>query len=194
MVLLNQIKNLSKNETEVIVAKNNKSFGGNGKPGLITVTYHGKCGRRISLSRKVYKDLGNPKDIKVSFNGAFLVLRDGCGYGYQLSKRDTGKPILYNAGVTKAIVDRFEIDLSTHTTHTFYNGELVDDAFYIEMLSEGESETATESEVVEETENLTEENFFVEEAEGETDAESTEDEPNLREEELEEEEMLFDED
>ena len=132
-------------------------------PALMTLTYHDRCGRRLSFGRVVFENLGSPKDITVAFNENYMVVRNGKGRGLALSKVDTGKPILYVAALAGYIVENYNIDLSEHTTVSFYNGFYEEDAYYIELaeaptsVSDKSDEGAEEPELLEDELELEEE-------------------------------------
>lgn len=111
----------------------------NNAPSLMTLTYHERCGRRVSFGREVFEKLDAPKDVLVAFNENYMVVRNGEGKGLALSKVDTGKPILYVATLAGYIVKNYNIDLSEHTTVSFYNGFYEDGAYYIQLVETPES-------------------------------------------------------
>lgn len=129
--LKKRIESLSKDEQMLTPVKTKGNVGGGtGKPALMTLTWH-DCGKRLSLGRKVFTALGAPMDIAISINKPFVVIRDGGGAGFQLSQTAKGKPILYSAEVVRQLIDTFVIDLSVHSTHSYYEGDYIDGAYYI---------------------------------------------------------------
>ncbi|MBE5951743.1 MAG: hypothetical protein E7260_09165 [Lachnospiraceae bacterium] len=156
----NEVKfNAPSNRRKGVVARSNK-------PALMTLTCHKKCGKRLSFGREVFEKLDSPSDVEISFIENYLVVRDGNGNGLGLSKVDTGKPILYVATLAEHIVEKYKIDLSEHTTVSFYEGFFEDDAYYIQLeeapenVSDDDMEEADADELEEElpVEELSEDN------------------------------------
>jgi len=173
--LKHRIEKLGKEEQVFAVAqRKSNGGGGNGIPALLTLTWH-DCGKRISLGRKVFAALGAPGDIQISVNKPFLIIRDGGGAGFQLSQTEKGKPILYNSEVVRQLIETFAIDLSVHSTHSYYEGEFMDDAYYILMGAEEETEATEFSPVGSSTDDSETEDEDILTKDGEEEPEEEED-------------------
>ncbi|MBE5948643.1 MAG: hypothetical protein E7261_06375 [Lachnospiraceae bacterium] len=109
-----------------------------GKTALITITWH-KAGKRVSLSKKLFLALGSPDYVNVSYTDEYLVFSDGHGAGYKVSIRNKTY-MIYCTALTKAIIEQFDIDLTKHSTCSFYDGELCEDVFLVQMRATAEED------------------------------------------------------
>ena len=166
-------------------------FARNNKPALMTLTYHDRCGRRVSFGRELFARLGSPSDVVISFNANYMVVRDGKGNGLALSKVDTGKPILYVATLAGYIVENYNIDLSEHTTVSFYTGFFEDGAYYIQLEEAPEVPESVSDDVEETDADELEEELLGEELPEEDEPELSDTEELVAEEDLFVEEDLF---
>lgn len=97
-------------------------------------------GTNLTISKKVNKELGYPKELFIGFDNEYLVIfnADGLdGANVKLDKNNKDKLNIYNTSLVNLIINEFNLDYSDRTSRSFSDGHFKDQGrpvLYVKMV------------------------------------------------------------
>lgn len=110
-----------------------------GRGGFISVV-KSPNGTRLTISKKVNKELGYPKELFIGFDNEYLVIfnADGLdGGNIRLDKNEKDILKIYNTNLVNVIIDEFNLDYTDRTSRSFPDGHFKDQGrpvLYVKMV------------------------------------------------------------
>lgn len=110
-----------------------------GRGGFISVV-KSPNGTRLTISKKVNKELGYPKELFIGFDNEYLVIfnADGLdGGNIRLDKNEKDILKIYNTNLVNIIIDEFNLDYTDRTSRSFSDGHFKDQGrpvLYVKMV------------------------------------------------------------